>query len=1034
MKKIIFFTLFLLLWVYHVDANWYGNHNKVFTYGTTWNPILECDYDWDSTWWFAPWYSVDRAVARNNSSSTLIPHNPASQFEFTNSNDSTFNSPLFRNSLVWNMRCLYWDAAVPTNPTSLTINPSNQDWTSCTKIASTWYCKNNINISYNWNWATDAWWSWLNSYLLRLQRVSDGVNMTNPNPNTWRTWSSAWLFSISWLSQWTYNNMIKSRDVALNENSQFFNWESLVIDTVAPAWGSFTINWWAIQTDNINVVLNVTCPTDSNPWVQVAFWNSTNPTNWQSCTNWNYGHTLTSTFWSKTVYMRFRDAASNTTWNINRTIQLVPDMTPPTLADLSITTPNNILANNNYHFSWIYVDNNWWTTVVALSWYYERFNNPNLTWALSLTSTDGYFNFNWDLRNVDLDRLSNWSREYTLTITKICDQAWNCWNWTFNHNFNVYANTLNITTKTVSTNQLEDNANIADWTTKNLSITLRDTYLNAIVPATWIWRTIDIKWWDINNTMYLNQYTRTWVSSVFLNRTTEPSNFTNRFWIWLTSNTSFTWELSTNWVYTYLFKFYTPTSNQNNSPISDLSSEFSIWAISFDINWTLWAIPNQTISNSNIDAKFSPIYYTSILWDIVNEWLSEGFVQSWSIQISKNWTTLTTSNNIYLEFWSWNTNQTNSKLNLKYWVNSSSVNFSVGEWNWNYTTFNNNFWVTAYPFYTKLQLQTWATINDIQNSYISTHIWYSLDWKDIVYNSDIYWKDSYWGIIWSWNTYANALKVIWNTYSNKYNEIISWQTWSWVILVNWEITKSSLKADVRKKVYELIRNIVPSNWSMIIGNLDFSDDEDGREILNWSLLYFWKLNWQNVTLSAWSVSWNKSIIIEWWNLYINWNITTTWTNSVLWIAVLKDENWNWWNIYINPNVSYIRAIMYADKSLISYDWTNELWGDTSFTLLKNQLYIYGSVFSENTIGWSRAFPIKCPYYVSNCSSIEEAQKYDLNYLRRYYLKDTNSDWIGDTSAWWWISYFSSESPNYKYPIVIEYNPLIQSQPPVIFKK
>jgi len=58
--------------------------------------------------------------------------------------------------------------------------------------------------------------------------------------------------------------------------------------------------------------------------------------------------------------------------------------------------------------------------------------------------------------------------------------------------------------------------------------------------------------------------------------------------------------------------------------------------------------------------------------------------------------------------------------------------------------------------------------------------------------------------------------------------------------------------------------------------------------------------------------------------------------------------------------------------------------------LKNQLYIYGSIVSENTIGGSRMNPVRCPSLLSitNCD-MDTAQRYDLNYLRRYYLYEGN---------------------------------------------
>ena len=55
-------------------------------------------------------------------------------------------------------------------------------------------------------------------------------------------------------------------------------------------------------------------------------------------------------------------------------------------------------------------------------------------------------------------------------------------------------------------------------------------------------------------------------------------------------------------------------------------------------------------------------------------------------------------------------------------------------------------------------------------------------------------------------------------------------------------------------------------------------------------------------------------------------------------------------MYIDPSVTNIVGSVFAEKSVISYDGTKELDGNTSVNTLKNQLHIYGNVFSENTIG------------------------------------------------------------------------------------
>lgn len=71
-----------------------------------------------------------------------------------------------------------------------------------------------------------------------------------------------------------------------------------------------------------------------------------------------------------------------------------------------------------------------------------------------------------------------------------------------------------------------------------------------------------------------------------------------------------------------------------------------------------------------------------------------------------------------------------------------------------------------------------------------------------------------------------------------------------------------------------------------------------------------------------------------------------------------------------------------DGSIMSSMNGTSSMGTSNIGLLKNQLYIYGSIVSENTLGGSRMSPPRCPSLVATCA---DAQQYDLNYLRRYYL-------------------------------------------------
>lgn len=769
-------------------------------------------------------------------------------------------------------------------------------------------------------------------------------------------------------------------------------------------------------------------------WTNVANWNGlTDPNNTLVTRTWTRS---VSASWDNYKYQLITyDYAWNTTTFVNNTLIRFDTENPFTILWQFTSNPPvwNLLANN-LPITIGYTPEFNRAPIIRIQWFFENKANCS-NWFLPIENSNATsITFsNW------YDEVKPWCdvvsgrRQYTLNITYLEDEAWNSV-WTLGtntplraFNYSVYANTTLMGISSVTTNELILNWNIANWSIKNLTLTLKDTFWNPIIPAPWISRTIDINW-NVVNTMFLNQHERNWWNSVFLDKTAAPWSYLNRLPAGLISINS---ETSTDWTYNYRFKVYTPTSNQNFWQASDNLANFDINWMTFDANGTLWNIIAQWIWASTFSSKFSPLYYTSILWELVDNWISEWSIQNNSIFVTRNAWPSPLSFNLFVEYGSGTSNSQSNKLSLKFWKTSSPVTTLVWNWNPNASSYalpiewNNN-------FFTKLQLLTGASINDIQNLYVSTHIWYTLDLHTIHYNSYVLWKSSYWGAIWTWNTYQSAVKIIWKTYTDKFNEILVWQEWNDVSILNWVVSKANLKSDVRKNVFSIIRNVPTNNGSRLVDSIwNFASNTDWKKLLQDTVLYFWWLAWANVTINWWTVTWNRTIIIEWWNAYITGNILTSWANGILWIVVLKDSNGNWWNIYIDPSVSQIKSILYADKSLISYNWI-ELWWNAAFSLLKNQLYIFGSVFSENTIGWSRASPLKCPYYITSCTSLDEAQKYDLNYLRRYYLQDTNSDWIWDTPAWWWTSVFWS-GPNFKYPIVIKYNSQIQTNPPIIFK-
>lgn len=684
------------------------------------------------------------------------------------------------------------------------------------------------------------------------------------------------------------------------------------------------------------------------------------------------------------------------------------DDTAPVISDVTNSNSwSKKLATNSFNYSITILD--WWQAPInKLTYQYE--NTGADTFSTSVTKTTPPWSFLWDISKVqDWFRLSDWSREYTFRINKICDSAKNCFTWPRDYKTYVYANSYNYSIKSVTQELSSDN--IADGTTKNLVITLKDNYWNAIVPASWINRKVNIKY-GYDNTMYLNQFLKTW-NSVYTTEAND-SNYSNNFWIWTSKTKDFIDESSTDWTYKYWFKFYTPTASSVQIKKSDINAKFDINNIKFNVTGNPWAIWYTPVDNSNISANFRPLYQTKISWEIDENWFiawnpqksrlditpTLGWNVSWVIPLTKK---------IYFKFW-WGATA-KYDLSLSWWGINTYENVRED------TISNGNFGFVSNDFKTYLQLVNPPAPSTISAN-LTTHIAYDIDWNHVVYNSDKVWQDTDWNDVVTQEANQVWLKVIWTTYSKAWiQNIVDNQT----TVSIWKFDKSSTKLSIIKNAYAFAKNVTWWGWNTI-GNIT----------------YYWWLSWYSnqrydywLTTSDTYIYTNKTILVIGWNLYIKWNIKYSW-NWMLWIVVLKDNAWNWWNVYIDPWVTNISANIFAEKSLISYNWTTELdWGTPASTL-KNQLHIYWSVFSYNTIWWSAKNTLECPYYVpaSNCNTKSKAQKYDLNYLRRYYLK-TNSFWNLEP-AYGWLSNYNSWDTNYKYPVIIEYNPNIQKNPPPLF--
>ncbi len=133
------------------------------------------------------------------------------------------------------------------------------------------------------------------------------------------------------------------------------------------------------------------------------------------------------------------------------------------------------------------------------------------------------------------------------------------------------------------------------------------------------------------------------------------------------------------------------------------------------------------------------------------------------------------------------------------------------------------------------------------------------------------------------------------------------------------------------------------------------------------------------------------------------SLTEKWVSN---IEIINDQTSHdkqlWW-IGIHEKVTNIDAFLLAQWALVTLA-TNTNLINLSYTnpdLLLNQLHIYGSVFSLNTIWWAKTGD--CPYIETwNCAWRSDTSKiYDLSFLRRFSLVDAS--WFGG-SSWALVPY------------------------------
>lgn len=668
-------------------------------------------------------------------------------------------------------------------------------------------------------------------------------------------------------------------------------------------------------------------------------------------------------------------------------------------------------------------------------------NHTNKDASVPYNFTWGTGTFDGNFSKVDLDRTTNNYREYTVKVVNIYDEAGNKWTgWTYT--YKVYANIPDSSTTTVNSDGLTSDDNVADGSLVNFNIKPKDKYWNKIVPVVGV-RTVTISPTYKNNvrddqfreTGYFDSALfggKDWTTSIPLADSIEKSYLFSNKAEWLDQ-------------YTLKYKSYAPTQ----SAYFRATWVFEINKLNVLVNDTY---PLSTSNNINISSfaqvvsKFKPLYTIEFEGDIENNWIIEWATQTSTVDVTKESPAAETDAKLYITYdaakWILNRMDSGSPVLYSKYTESSPL------------TSNSEYTLTSNDFNIFTKYVSPVTLDDKNIITVASQIAYKINGLKIVYNSDRIGSSEGEDIaLQSWVKISGTTYLDWNETQEKIltNEDVK--------VVEWNVDKTELKKVIKQNSLTTIKNLTP-NTSASTYKIDLNSNPGWVYAdNNKNVIYYGDLNGRNVQInSELGVNWNKTIIIKWWNLYIKWNMYYENTTSMISFAVLKDENGKGWNIYIDPIVTNVVGTFYSDGALISYDGADELDWNTNQSILKNQLHIYGTLIANNTVWGSRKATAECPYYIDTCTEVV-AQKYDLSYLRRYFLnkdgKPANNPhlvWGGyynktTNSITWGSNKFAKYVPNgtnintwlpiyedLAYPLMVEYNPNLQLNPSPIFTK
>lgn len=656
---------------------------------------------------------------------------------------------------------------------------------------------------------------------------------------------------------------------------------------------------------------------------------------------------------------------------------------------------SNMRSNlEDTHTSLVFFEDKYWNSIVPVSWVKElklNINFDNTLWCNQLTN-------NWDWDCVDF-MFKNWNSTINWTSNPDVKEKKN-----FSYTLSYY--------------------NQFDW---NLKIELKSAIPTKDEYKTTSW---DSLYWSLSAKLQLTK----------LN--IKIDNKTSYSWIWENSSAL---ELATSW----------NTPNYKWNPIISFDSIDNIYPL------VEWQEKELKISNYVTDNSSKLTWY-----DLQTQiWTNNFFLQFQDIKLDTwnetNWLDNYSIYNNYSPLYSgkWIMNKSDS-------INTNKLKF-ISKTIWWITNSNTNI-----ALYTNLKYKLEWFTPEIILPWIQTWFWN-------------FWIHQFWDFTdnWKYKTKSSIvlseIDVRW--ISQTRNTSLWTSAWTWATTTDNNtfkdfslITLYDIKTQVKKNVEKLLAWVSNRNsaWAWTISNFNFNSSTPWIKLQNNSVIY---LKWDTIIKCSWTcdISWKKTIIVENWNLFIASDMKYTDNNSILGIILIwNTDSWNTSQLRISENITNWVWIVFSEWPVLSVNWNNtKIYNGTNIweSDLVNQLYWKWSFATRNTVGWSiKDWNWVCPYgtpdYKKTTCTVDTARWYDLIYLRRYARVNTSYYWITWNPMWdllepykiplnidkkdikiaWWDSFakdtwnksnWSLPKPwknNFNAPLIIEYDPGIQKNPPLWF--